>query len=97
MFLIIYPFSFCIFDAVLASWFRLKYPHVALGALASSAPILYFDNIVPPEDGYYSIVTKDFRVIYFPFVHPFVLASIFYLIKKTLNYYLLACTRVGSE
>lgn len=47
---------------VLASWFRLKYPHVALGALASSAPILYFDDIVPPEKGYYSIVTQDFRV-----------------------------------
>lgn len=44
----------------LASWFRLKYPHVALGALASSAPILYFDDITP-QDGYYSIVTKDFR------------------------------------
>ncbi|BBH05067.1 Serine carboxypeptidase S28 family protein [Prunus dulcis] len=49
------------YGGMLASWFRLKYPHVALGALASSAPILYFDNIVPPEDGYYSIVTKDFK------------------------------------
>jgi lysosomal Pro-X carboxypeptidase len=46
---------------VLASWFRLKYPHVAIGALASSAPILYFDDITP-QDGYFSIVTKDFRV-----------------------------------
>ncbi|KAL0390597.1 UNVERIFIED_CONTAM: Lysosomal Pro-X carboxypeptidase [Sesamum calycinum] len=44
----------------LASWFRLKYPHIALGALASSAPILYFDNITP-QNGYYSIVTKDFK------------------------------------
>lgn len=47
---------------VLAAWFRLKYPHVALGALASSAPILYFDDITP-QNGYYSVVTKDFRVI----------------------------------
>ena len=47
--------------SVLASWFRLKYPHVALGALASSAPILYFDDITP-QNGYYSVVTKDFRV-----------------------------------
>lgn len=46
---------------VLAAWFRLKYPHVALGALASSAPILYFDNITP-HNGYYSIATKDFKV-----------------------------------
>lgn len=51
------------FLPVLATWFRLKYPHVALGALASSAPILYFDDITP-QNGYYSVVTKDFRVIY---------------------------------
>nr|GEZ80300.1 lysosomal Pro-X carboxypeptidase-like [Tanacetum cinerariifolium] len=48
------------YGGMLASWFRLKYPHIALGALASSAPILYLDNITP-QDGYYSIVTKDFR------------------------------------
>ncbi|EXB81591.1 Lysosomal Pro-X carboxypeptidase [Morus notabilis] len=47
------------YGGMLASWFRLKYPHIALGALASSAPILYFDNITS-QDGYYSIVTKDF-------------------------------------
>nr|GLL34010.1 lysosomal Pro-X carboxypeptidase-like [Ipomoea trifida] len=50
------------YGGMLASWFRLKYPHIALGALASSAPILYFDHITP-EDGYYSIVTKDFREV----------------------------------
>ncbi|KAI6705770.1 hypothetical protein NL676_008732 [Syzygium grande] len=43
----------------LASWFQLKYPHVALGALASSAPILYFDDIVP-QDAYFSVVAKGF-------------------------------------
>ncbi|KAK4855661.1 hypothetical protein QYF36_009518 [Acer negundo] len=48
------------YGGMLASWFRLKYPHLALGALASSAPILYFDDITP-QDGYFSIVTKDFR------------------------------------
>ncbi|KAF5447603.1 hypothetical protein F2P56_033143 [Juglans regia] len=48
------------YGGMLASWFRLKYPHVAIGALASSAPILYFEDITP-QDGYYSIVTKDFR------------------------------------
>nr|GME11670.1 lysosomal Pro-X carboxypeptidase-like [Ipomoea batatas] len=50
------------YGGMLASWFRLKYPHVALGALASSAPILYFDNITP-QNGYYTIVTKDFREV----------------------------------
>ncbi|XP_065867922.1 uncharacterized protein [Euphorbia lathyris] len=46
----------------LASWFRLKYPHIVIGALASSAPILYFDDIIP-QNGYHSIVTKDFKEI----------------------------------
>lgn len=61
-FFYISPFSFL----VLASWFRLKYPHIALGALASSAPILYFDDITP-QNGYHSIVTKDFRVMHLHF------------------------------
>lgn len=47
------------YGGMLASWFRLKYPHVALGALASSAPILYFDDIIP-QDAYYSVVAKSF-------------------------------------
>ncbi|XP_027361777.1 lysosomal Pro-X carboxypeptidase-like isoform X3 [Abrus precatorius] len=48
------------YGGMLASWFRLKYPHLAVGALASSAPILYFDNITP-QNGYYSVVTRDYR------------------------------------
>ncbi|XP_020230955.2 lysosomal Pro-X carboxypeptidase [Cajanus cajan] len=48
------------YGGMLASWFRLKYPHLAIGALASSAPILYFDNITP-EDGYFSVVSRDFK------------------------------------
>ncbi|KAJ7981088.1 Lysosomal Pro-X carboxypeptidase, partial [Quillaja saponaria] len=48
------------YGGALATWFRLKYPHLSLGALASSAPILYFDNITP-QNGYHSIVTKNFR------------------------------------
>ncbi|XP_030455244.1 uncharacterized protein LOC115676455 [Syzygium oleosum] len=48
------------YGGMLALWFRLRYPHVALGALASSAPILYFDDITP-QDAYYSVVTKDFK------------------------------------
>ncbi|KAL0537844.1 hypothetical protein IC582_026833 [Cucumis melo] len=50
------------YGGMLAAWFRLKYPHVALGALASSAPILYFEDITP-HNGYYSIATKDFREV----------------------------------
>ncbi|KAF5471030.1 hypothetical protein F2P56_011507 [Juglans regia] len=48
------------YGGMLAAWFRLKYPHIVLGSLASSAPILYFDGI-SPRFGYYSIVTKDFK------------------------------------
>ncbi|GJW92099.1 lysosomal Pro-X carboxypeptidase [Tanacetum coccineum] len=50
------------YGGMLASWFRLKYPHITLGALASSAPILYFDDITP-QDGYFSIVSKDFKEV----------------------------------
>lgn len=46
---------------VLAAWMRLKYPHIAIGALASSAPILQFEDIVPPET-FYDIVSNSFKV-----------------------------------
>ncbi|GLJ47284.1 hypothetical protein SUGI_0998490 [Cryptomeria japonica] len=48
------------YGGMLAAWFRLKYPHLTIGAFASSAPILYFDDITPTY-GYGSVVTKDFR------------------------------------
>lgn len=48
------------YGGMLAAWMRLKYPHIALGALASSAPILQFENIVPYET-FYDIVSNDFR------------------------------------
>ncbi|KAK4419424.1 Lysosomal Pro-X carboxypeptidase [Sesamum alatum] len=48
------------YGGMLAAWFRLKYPHVAVGALASSAPILNFDNITSPFS-FNDIITHDFR------------------------------------
>ncbi|KAL2533516.1 alpha/beta-Hydrolases superfamily protein [Abeliophyllum distichum] len=48
------------YGGMLAAWFRLKYPHVAIGALASSAPILNFENITSPYS-FNNIITKDFR------------------------------------
>ncbi|KAH6804970.1 alpha/beta-Hydrolases superfamily protein [Perilla frutescens var. frutescens] len=39
----------------------LKYPHIAIGALASSAPILQFDDITP-WSSYYDGVSQDFKV-----------------------------------
>ncbi|XP_022021263.2 lysosomal Pro-X carboxypeptidase [Helianthus annuus] len=48
------------YGGMLAAWMRLKYPHIAIGALASSAPVLQFEDIVPLET-YYNIVSNDFR------------------------------------
>ncbi|EPS74090.1 hypothetical protein M569_00662, partial [Genlisea aurea] len=48
------------YGGMLAAWFRLKYPHVAAGALSSSAPILNFDNITS-QFSFNDIVTQDFR------------------------------------
>ncbi|KAG5528256.1 hypothetical protein RHGRI_029058 [Rhododendron griersonianum] len=48
------------YGGMLAAWMRLKYPHIAIGALASSAPILQFEDIVPPET-FYDIVSKSFQ------------------------------------
>uniref|UniRef100_A0A453T5B9 Uncharacterized protein n=1 Tax=Aegilops tauschii subsp. strangulata TaxID=200361 RepID=A0A453T5B9_AEGTS len=52
----------CLLFLVLASWFRLKYPHVAMGALASSAPILQFDDITP-WSSFNDAISQDFKVI----------------------------------
>ncbi|KAJ6914591.1 hypothetical protein NC651_016770 [Populus alba x Populus x berolinensis] len=49
------------YGGMLAAWFRLKYPHVAIGALASSSPILNFENITSPYS-FNNIITQDFRV-----------------------------------
>ncbi|XP_068659654.1 uncharacterized protein [Aristolochia californica] len=48
------------YGGMLAAWFRLKYPHVAIGALSSSAPILNFENIISPYS-FNNIITQDFR------------------------------------
>ncbi|KAG5528542.1 hypothetical protein RHGRI_029278 [Rhododendron griersonianum] len=50
-----------LWGVVLAAWMRLKCPHIAIGALASSATILQFEDIVPPET-FYDIVSNSFRV-----------------------------------
>ncbi|XP_031099755.1 lysosomal Pro-X carboxypeptidase-like [Ipomoea triloba] len=47
------------YGGMLATWFRLKYPHIAVGALASSAPLLYLDEIVP-QDAFFNTIANDF-------------------------------------
>ncbi|CAL5194286.1 unnamed protein product [Lathyrus oleraceus] len=48
------------YGGMLAAWFRLKYPHIAIGALASSAPILQFLDLVSPYT-FTNIVTQDYK------------------------------------
>ncbi|KAK6944380.1 Peptidase S28 [Dillenia turbinata] len=52
--------SLSVSPAVLAAWFRMKYPHITIGALASSAPILQFDEITP-WSAFYDAVSQDFK------------------------------------
>ncbi|CAH1183467.1 unnamed protein product [Phaedon cochleariae] len=48
------------YGGMLAAWLRMKYPHSVLGAIASSAPIWFFGDIVPCEK-FYAIITEVFE------------------------------------
>lgn len=45
---------------MLAAWLRMKYPQWFQGALAASAPIIFFDGVVDPR-AYNDIATNDFK------------------------------------
>lgn len=49
------------YGGMLAVWMRLKYPHIVMGAVASSAPIRSFYHLTDPY-AFYDRVTDDFRV-----------------------------------
>jgi lysosomal Pro-X carboxypeptidase len=44
---------------MLAAWLRMKFPNWFQGALAASAPILFFDGYVDP-DAYDNIAASDY-------------------------------------
>lgn len=48
------------YGGMLSAWLRMKFPHVFQGALAASAPILFFDGYVSPN-AYDDIATDDYR------------------------------------
>ncbi|XP_053161841.1 lysosomal Pro-X carboxypeptidase isoform X3 [Hemicordylus capensis] len=48
------------YGGMLAAWFRMKYPHIVIGALAASAPIWQFESLVSCGT-FYQIVTQDFE------------------------------------
>lgn len=50
------------YGGILAAWLRMKYPHVVIGAIASSAPVWIFDDI-SPCDRFYEIITEVFTKI----------------------------------
>lgn len=49
------------YGGMLAAWFRMKYPHLVTGALASSAPIMQFPGVVPC-DIFNRILTSVYKV-----------------------------------
>ncbi|CAG9768709.1 unnamed protein product [Ceutorhynchus assimilis] len=48
------------YGGMLAAWLRIKYPHLILGAVASSAPLLQLNNLKLCEN-FYHIVTQSYR------------------------------------
>ncbi|XP_047085092.1 lysosomal Pro-X carboxypeptidase-like [Lolium rigidum] len=48
------------YGGMLAAWMRMKYPHVVIGAIASSAPILSFYGLAEPY-AFYDIISNDFK------------------------------------
>jgi len=49
------------YGGMLSGWFRLKYPHVVVGAIAASAPILQFYNTGVSQWSFQHVVTEDFE------------------------------------
>uniref|UniRef100_A0A0E0I4F8 Uncharacterized protein n=1 Tax=Oryza nivara TaxID=4536 RepID=A0A0E0I4F8_ORYNI len=48
------------YGGMLAAWMRMKYPHIVMGAVASSAPILGLNGLSDPYS-FYNVVSNDFK------------------------------------
>lgn len=49
------------YGGMLAAWSRMKFPHIYAGAIASSAPILLFEDIDRISNSFFKIVTETYR------------------------------------
>ena len=49
------------YGGTLAAWFRMKFPHLTYGSIASSAPILAFNGSNPYAEAY--LTTKHFSIV----------------------------------
>lgn len=51
------------YGGMLAAWLRMKYPHIVIGAIASSAPIFQFTDLTPC-DAFNRILTSVFATAF---------------------------------
>jgi len=54
------------YGGMLAAWMRMKYPQTIQGALAASAPILYFhgaENMADDGAAFFDVITNDFKTV----------------------------------
>lgn len=49
------------YGGMLSSWARMKFPHIFQGAVASSAPVLLFEDINKIQNSFFKIVTKTYE------------------------------------
>ncbi|OMJ89196.1 hypothetical protein SteCoe_8670 [Stentor coeruleus] len=50
------------YGGMLAAWFRMKFPHLVAGSIASSAPIFHFNGTVDPNE-FNQLVTQHFSEV----------------------------------
>lgn len=49
------------YGGMLAAWMRMKFPNIVDGAIAASAPVLFFNGVTPLES-FSQVVTNDFKM-----------------------------------